>query len=379
MNTLYLDRLYRVFGQFYSDAYFYGPFVDLFGARERELLFNKSAAVAVSAKLYKDKKTYLGERYGVSTPRDISRDGTAELLHELLYDCPSYQHAQEVLRHVVKCFTARFDDPRVCAKVKSSLSLIRAEHRAVMDAITRFVRHPAEEDIVYDHVAIREEYGFRNSADFVKQMQQELWAMSNDYADHLSTLTYLAQYCRLDERPPLYESAYNLYVPSWRDAPHLEPIQRAIIESAQDSSVIFKLKPRDFEKYVAELFHHFGYQVELTAQTRDGGADVLCMKSEHGIPVRLAIEVKRYAKKSPIGVQLVRQFVGANRSLKANKLVYVTSSRYTSTAISYQQENVDLLELKNLPDVLKWAEVYKADVTRSPKNPVGLTTPRTFR
>lgn len=374
MNTLYLDRLYRTFSRFYSDVYFYGPFVDLFGPRERRLLFDRSTIVVDYPELYRDKQHYLGECYGVSAPSNISRDDTAELLHQLLCDCLSYQEPKRVAAKVVNCFSAKLDDPRVCAKVKSSLSLIRAEHRAVMDAISRYVGNPAEEGIVYDHIAMREQFGFSDSGEFIKQMQQDLWAMSSDYADHLSTLTYLVQVCRLDERSPLYETAYNLYVPSWRDAPHLEPIRRAILESTKDSSLIFRLKPRDFEKYVAELFHNFGYDVELTAQTRDGGADVLCMKSDHGITVRLAIEVKRYGKKSPIGVQLVRQFVGANRSLKANKLVYVTSSRFTDTAISYQQENVDILELKSLPEVLQWAEAYKSNVTRSSNNERGLNT-----
>ena len=38
-----------------------------------------------------------------------------------------------------------------------------------------------------------------------------------------------------------------------------------------------KLKPREFEQLIAELWHGFGYDVDLTKQTRDGGKDIIAI------------------------------------------------------------------------------------------------------
>jgi HJR/Mrr/RecB family endonuclease len=38
------------------------------------------------------------------------------------------------------------------------------------------------------------------------------------------------------------------------------------------------LNRRLFEEFVAELFHEFGYEVELTKRTRDGGRDVIAIR-----------------------------------------------------------------------------------------------------
>ena len=41
---------------------------------------------------------------------------------------------------------------------------------------------------------------------------------------------------------------------------------------------LFSLSPRQFEELVAEIWQRFGYLVELTCRTRDGGRDVVAVK-----------------------------------------------------------------------------------------------------
>jgi len=96
-------------------------------------------------------------------------------------------------------------------------------------------------------------------------------------------------------------------------------------------------------------------------QTRDGGADIICLSYSHGIPFKVAIEVKKYSPERSISVELIRGFVGANETIKANKLVYVTTSRYTKDAVKYSTTPflTNLIELKALPDIQRWANEYK--------------------
>lgn len=361
MSAIHLDRLYRKFEQFHNFFYFYRPFIVLFGRHERELLFERYAATALLAG-YEDTETLLGEKFGTSSPDLIDFEGTSEMLHFLLHDCQHYKANEQTLKAVVDCFGKRLEDPSMCAQIKSARSLILTEYRSVVKALSDFVVEPNNEELIYDSV-VMEELGFTGARDFAKQASQELWSMDHGFFNFSTTLDYLSRFCRVDDRFPFYETAYNLYIPPWRDMPFLNPIQRAIVESTKEASLIFKLSSRDFEKYIAELFVGFGYDVELTSKSGDGGVDVLCMRARHGIPLRLAVEVKRYSERNPVGVELVRQFVGANRSIKANKLVFVTSSRFTEGAVQYQKENIDLLELKNLRDVLDWANIYTENLS----------------
>ena len=165
---------------------------------------------------------------------------------------------------------------------------------------------------------------------------------------------------RVEDRHPLYSSKYSLYLSPKSILSIADPIEQIIYESSRRPEVIYKLLPRDFERFLAKIFEGFGYQVELTSQTRDGGADLICVSKKHGIPLKLAVEAKRYAPDKPVTVNLVRQFVGANKEFKANKLIYVCTSSYTKSAIQYANmpSVVDLLELKNFKDILHWANQF---------------------
>src|SRR5205814_2371791 len=98
-----------------------------------------------------------------------------------------------------------------------------------------------------------------------------------------------------------------------------------------------------------------GYTVELTKTSRDGGVDLVCLRPLHGVPFRLAVEVKRYREDRPISVQMVRSFVGANKQFEADKLVYVTTSSYTAPALDFADKYASqLLHLKDYDQIKEW-------------------------
>jgi restriction system protein len=76
-----------------------------------------------------------------------------------------------------------------------------------------------------------------------------------------------------------------------------------------------------------------GFTVELKKQTRDGGRDTIALKTDSlGIPIRLLVECKRFARTNKVGVQVVRAPYGVRLHGGANKSIIVTTSSYTEAA-----------------------------------------------
>jgi hypothetical protein len=180
------------------------------------------------------------------------------------------------------------------------------------------------------------------------------WAERSEY---LGWLTAIHSHMQLEQRHPLVPTLYSLYVPRQQRPAVAQAVESVIAECASHPKSILKLKPREFELLVARLFEAQKYSVEVTSETRDGGADVICMKNDHGVKFKVAVEVKRYDPCRPVGVELIRSFVGANAQFLANKLVYVSTSGYTRDALSFARTPgvMHMLELKSLPDVVEWA------------------------
>lgn len=193
---------------------------------------------------------------------------------------------------------------------------------------------------------------------FREENDQESWMIRQGLWRRFQALCGLT---RIKERHPLYATEYSLYLPPAKRLLIADPIEQIILDSTKSPVLIHKLTPREFEKYLATIFEGFGFQVQLTAQTHDGGVDILCMKSSHDVPIKIAIEAKRYRESRPVSVNLVRNFVGANKIWRANKLVFVTTSRYTREAEKYAKSPflTELLALKQLPDIVKWANEFK--------------------
>lgn len=141
-----------------------------------------------------------------------------------------------------------------------------------------------------------------------------------------------------------------------------ERIARAI---SQDPYLLRQLHPRDFEEYMAELFAEFGYLVELTARTRDGGKDIIAIKSEHGIMNKLIVECKRYAPHRRVGVGLVRELFAVKDAVKANKAILATTSYFTKDAArEVERHYIYQLELKDFDAIAEWAREYTNFVKR---------------
>ena len=124
---------------------------------------------------------------------------------------------------------------------------------------------------------------------------------------------------------------------------------------------VYEIPPREFEKIVAELLHSFGFDVELTQQTRDGGYDIVAFSKDRlGIRTKYIVECKRYGPDKPIRVGLVRALYGVKGKLHADHALLATTSYFTADAENFAKEPTVLnLHLKDFETIQEWLAAYQ--------------------
>ncbi len=91
---------------------------------------------------------------------------------------------------------------------------------------------------------------------------------------------------------------------------------------------IRSMSPYDFEKYIAQLFEHFGYSAATTPYKRDGGIDIVLYKND----VQSYVQCKKYIEKI-VKVSEVRDFYGAVVDhLHGGEAFFVTTNIFSSDA-----------------------------------------------
>ena len=114
---------------------------------------------------------------------------------------------------------------------------------------------------------------------------------------------------------------------------------------------------RRFEQLVAELFSGFGYEVELTQRTRDGGKDIIAIKRRE-VDVKFLIECKRPDPGNPIGVGIVRELYGVKVDDGATKSILATTTYFTSGAKAFSEKHRWELELRDFDAIKGWIAEY---------------------
>ncbi len=160
-------------------------------------------------------------------------------------------------------------------------------------------------------------------------------------------------------KEPLYDIQNGILVPKNKILTETNPIivsanKKLITSLKQQPDSLRNLSPREFEELLADLLRDMGWDVELTKQTRDGGADILAyMNTEIGRLLCL-VEAKHYREDRKIGVELVRTLYGTLCDAQANSAMLVTSSSFTSDAKAFQQKHKYQLNLREYADVVDW-------------------------
>lgn len=113
----------------------------------------------------------------------------------------------------------------------------------------------------------------------------------------------------------------------------LEPAWNEVCRAlSAKPTLLHQLEPRAFEKLVAEIFRSCGWHVELTATTRDGGYDIIAVRSLAPTSVRLLVEAKRFAPDRPVGVNIIRALYGIKAANAVSQVVLATTSHVSRDA-----------------------------------------------
>lgn len=150
----------------------------------------------------------------------------------------------------------------------------------------------------------------------------------------------------------------------------LKPVQQqpigAVSKAISEKLVLYfkkhpddlqKLQPRRFEELVAELFDGFGYEVELTKRTHDGGVDVIAVKNAE-VKVKYLIECKQPSERGYVSVSPVRELLGVKSSERATKAIIATTAKFSRAAQEFYVKNRWELELRDYHGLLEWIDEY---------------------
>lgn len=105
-------------------------------------------------------------------------------------------------------------------------------------------------------------------------------------------------------------------------------------------TTILSKDPSEFEKLVVKLLQKMGYGGEInnsgtvTKRSNDGGIDGIIKEDILGFG-RIYIQAKRYSIDNTVGRDEIQKFVGALAVAQSNKGVFITTSSFTSGAVSY--------------------------------------------
>lgn len=114
-----------------------------------------------------------------------------------------------------------------------------------------------------------------------------------------------------------------------------------------EMNTIDRMTGREFEEACAEIFRRIGYEVEVTQQSRDHGADLILIGNEG----RVVVQTKRQEGK--VGNSAVQEIHAAKGFYKASRAIVLTNSDYSSGAVMLAHANdVELLARAELASLL---------------------------
>lgn len=102
-----------------------------------------------------------------------------------------------------------------------------------------------------------------------------------------------------------------------------------------------------FEHFLRELFERLGYEVKLTKESGDFGADLILKKDS----AKIAVQAKRYKK--AVGIKAVQEISASVKVYNADTAWVVTNSTYTKAASDLAKANhVKLIDRDQLVQMI---------------------------
>lgn len=99
--------------------------------------------------------------------------------------------------------------------------------------------------------------------------------------------------------------------------------------------MVYSLAPRQFEEFVAELLHQFGYKVNLGPKGADEGVDIYAERQGEIGDELMLVQCKRFDKSKKVSRPIVQQLNSNIYDKKASSGLVVTTSSFSKPALEY--------------------------------------------
>jgi hypothetical protein len=116
-----------------------------------------------------------------------------------------------------------------------------------------------------------------------------------------------------------------------------------------------------FERIIAEVLASRGFEVEITARTRNASADIIAIRRDNlGVETRYLVECKRFQDKRRVGLSIINGVLGAKKRAAVDHALLVTTSHFTRHVIRLEESLRDLrLHLRDGDDIRNWLASYE--------------------
>ena len=146
---------------------------------------------------------------------------------------------------------------------------------------------------------------------------------------------------------------------------------------AKNPDEMKNLSSRNFEELIAEIWKKFGYNVELTKKTRDGGRDIVAIGGKVTAE-KFLIECKKPVCASTVGVRPVRELYGVKMSEGATKAILATTAHFSKDAGLLFDKHKWELEGRDLEGITQWIDTaIRSKLCRTDNEEVVSPTSRT--
>lgn len=169
--------------------------------------------------------------------------------------------------------------------------------------------------------------------------------------DDLRTIFQVTKLDTLFEIGPSLEFDRKLLVV----LPNFTEINDELVEyfSKHPESLV-ELHWRKFEELLDVIFRNNGFRTVLGTGNADGGIDLRLIQSDECGDLITLVQAKKYKK--PIRLEAVQAFCAVIDDEKANRGLFVTTSRYLPSARQFAERQRHRLVLADSSDVARWCD-----------------------
>jgi restriction system protein len=141
--------------------------------------------------------------------------------------------------------------------------------------------------------------------------------------------------------------------------------RRMLFKAAKDIDAIRAMSWREFENLVGEFYRRQGFRVEMTGGGgADGGVDLLLRRNGETV----IVQCKQW-RTFKVGVSIVREMYGVMVAEHADRVIVVTSGRYTGEAFRFARgKPIDLVDGTELARMIR-------DIRRDAEMPTSPSSP----